>query len=194
MNRRDFLSRGLAMGLCPGMLLSMASSEASGATAGPQVTKELDEATRNALAEKEFVHNWLTDLMEGIHEELAPATQRRVMAAAGRGCYDRHPWKQEIVRDAGSRVDGLIVAMSKYFEVWREGDYLHVRYGEKNDSCYCPAARNRAPLPNDPHCECTRAMHQKLIEEALHKPVRVEIVSSVRRGGPTCHFMVDLRG
>jgi len=37
-------------------------------------------------------------------------------------------------------------------------------------------------------CECTRATRQTIFEAALERPVKVEIVESLRRGGRTCHF------
>jgi hypothetical protein len=57
---------------------------------------------------------------------------------------------------------------------------------------YCPAARFHPARPHDLHCECTRATHQAVFETALERPVKVEIVESLRRGGKTCHFVATL--
>jgi len=86
----------------------------------------------------------------------------------------------------------LMTALDANFEVWRDGDIVHVRYGKVSKGCYCPAAKYRPAKPNDIHCYCSRASHQAVWETALGRPVRVELVESVRRGGRTCHFAVHL--
>ena len=85
-------------------------------------------------------------------------------------------------------VDRLVAAYKKNFEVWRDGAVVHIRYGAVNKQCYCPAARYHPVKPHDMHCECTRATHQTMFETALGRPIQVEIVESLRRGGTTCHF------
>ena len=89
-------------------------------------------------------------------------------------------------------VDRLIAALQKNFNVQREGNVVHIRYGLVSKGCYCPAAKYREPRPNDPHCFCTRGTHQTVWETALGRPVRVDIAETVRRGGKTCHFVVTL--
>ena len=83
-------------------------------------------------------------------------------------------------------------AYKKNFEVWREEGTVHVRYGAVNKQCYCPAARYHPVKPHDLHCECTRATHQTVFETALGRPIRVEVVESLRRGGKTCHFVAHV--
>ena len=58
--------------------------------------------------------------------------------------------------------------------------------------CYCPVVRDRPAKPSDLHCECTRATHQSIFEAALGRPVPVEVVETLRRGGKTCHFVARL--
>jgi len=84
------------------------------------------------------------------------------------------------------------VAYQVNFEAWRENDLLHIRYGKVSKGCYCPAARHRPPQAGDLHCECTRATHQAVCETALGRPLHVNILETVRRGGQTCHFVVHV--
>jgi len=76
--------------------------------------------------------------------------------------------------------------------VWRKGDLVHIRYGAVSKQCYCPATRFHPAKPGDIHCECTRASHQTIFETALARPVRVNIVESLRRAGATRHFVADI--
>ncbi len=87
--------------------------------------------------------------------------------------------------DAGK----LIEAYRKNFNTQRDGDLVHIRY---DDHCFCPAARNRPARPNDLHCECTRATHQTVFETALGRPIKVELLETIRRGGQTCHLVAHL--
>jgi len=116
--------------------------------------------------EKEFTKNWMEDLFDSMYQELDEPARVKVMAGCGRGCFRRFQFKQ--------------------------GDLVHVRYGAVNKQCYCPAARYHPVRPHDMHCECTRATHQTVFETALGRPIKVEIVDSLRRGGPTCHFVAHV--
>jgi hypothetical protein len=174
MNRKEFFATAGA-GCCALALFGGAHAEPS----------EADQ-------EKEFVKNWLTDLFEALDTELDQPTKVKVMAGCGVGCFRRHSFKTDIARLGKGNIDNLIAAYKKNFEVWREGDQVHVRYGAISKQCYCPAARYHPVRPNDMHCECTRATHQAVFETALERPIRVEVVESLRRGGKTCHFVATV--
>jgi hypothetical protein len=111
------------------------------------------------------------------------------MAGTGKGCFRRHSFKTDIARDGKGDLDKLLAAMKRNFEVWREGDVVHIRFGKEVKQCFCPVARLHPARPHDMHCECTRATQQAIFETALERPVKVEIVESVRRGDKTCHFI-----
>ncbi len=177
MDRKQFL------GCCA---LAVLDSSAAGQSTAPSA--QSSEADR----EKEFVKNWLTDLFDTIDTELDEATKVRLMAGCGKGCFRRFQFKQDIARLGSGSVEKLLEAYKKNFEVWQEGGKVHVRYGAVVRQCFCPAARYHPAKPHDIHCECTRATHQAIFETALGRPVRVEILESVRRGGKTCHFVATV--
>ena len=146
-----------------------------------------------AQMEKDFIQNWLADLLDTIDQELDEATKIRLIEGCGRGCFNRHKFKQDLADDGKGDVDKLIQSMSRNFEIWREGENLvHIRYGEVSSGCYCPVLRNRPAIPNDPHCNCTKATHQSIFERALGRKFQIDILETVRRGGKTCHFLVHL--
>jgi len=178
MDRKEFFATSLkgTLGCCA---LALFDGTASAQTVTPS------EADR----EKEFVTNWMTDLFDTMDAELDEKTKVRLIAGCGRGCFRRFQFKQDIARLGKGSVESLLEAYKKNFEVWREGGLVHIRYGAVNKQCYCPAARYHPAKPHDMHCECTRATHQTIFETALGRPIRVEIVESLRRGGTTCHFV-----
>ncbi len=140
-----------------------------------------------------FIQNWVTDLMATIDSEVDEATKVKLLSGCGRACFQRFQFKQDIAAKGKGSVDKLVEALKQNFEAWRDGDTVHVRYGAVNKyGCYCPAANYRPGKPNDIHCYCTRATHQAIWEAALGHPVRIDILQTVRRGDPTCHFLVHL--
>ena len=186
MNRKQFLDRAARLGFCSSVALAL-RGEASASAEASQAS-ELD-ALR---AERDFIVNWLTDLLEAIEARLDDGTKRLLMAGCGKGCYDRHQFKRDLAAKGKGSLDRLTEAYRSSFEVWRQGDLFHIRYGEISKGCFCPVAKAIPPRPDDIHCECTRATHQAIFEAALGRPFEVEIVESVRRGGRTCHFTVRL--
>ncbi len=180
MDRKEFFAASLKGGAgCCALALFGAQ---------PSVAAEPSEADR----EKTFVKNWMEDLFDTMYAELDEKTRVKVMAGCGQGCFRRFQFKQEIARLGDGSVDKLLEAYKRNFEVWREDNLVHIRYGATNKQCYCPAARYHPVRPHDMHCECTRATHQTIFETALHRHVNVRIVESLRRGGVTCHFVAEV--
>ena len=187
MNRKDFFRGSLALGACAGcFLMPSVTAKASGAV------PEDDEKYKNLLQEKEFIQNWLTDLISTIETDLDEPTRVKLLAGCGRGCFNRHKFKSDIAEKGKGDVDKLIEAYRANFEAWKEGNTVHIRFGEVSPGCYCPAAKFRPAKPNDLHCECTRATHQTIFETALGRPIDVKILESVRRGNKTCHFLATV--
>lgn len=186
MERREYLKRIVQYGGCIGCLplMSFHPDESS-------VQAQSDDFLK-LKGEKEFIQNWLTDLMDTIDKELDESAKQKLMAGCGKGCFDRHKFKQDIAAQGKGNIDRLIEAYSKNFEIWKDGKAIHIRYGETSKGCYCPAARYRPAKSNDLHCECTRNTHKTIFETALGKPVNIIILETVRRGGKTCHFMVEV--
>lgn len=180
MQRNEFIQYLVGLGACPLMLAS------ASANAGPAGLKNADSA-----AEPTFIENWLSDLLNTMDKTLDRETQEKLLAGCGRGCFDRHAFKRDIAAKGKGDIDELLKAYHEFFEAWIEDDKFHVRFGETSSRCYCPVVQNIKPKPNDIHCECTRATQQAILETALGKPVKMEIVETLRRGGKTCHFVAD---
>jgi hypothetical protein len=185
MNRSEFLrsTGSIACASCATLVF--------GADADPAATvTPVDETLKRAQAENQFKNNWLDDLFATIDAEVDPAVQLRLMQGCGRGCFNRHKFKQDIAADGRGDVDKLLTAYKRNFNIERVGGLVHIRYG--GGKCFCPAARNRPGRPNDLHCECTRFTHEAIFETALGRHIPVELVETVRRGGSNCHLVAHL--
>jgi hypothetical protein len=187
MDRRDYLRKALSMGICSGSLFMTDFGKLQAAV----VANPDDELTRLKM-EKEFVQNWLSDLLDTMEKELDVETRAKLIGGCGQGCFNRHQFKKDIAIKGAGSLDKLMEAYKQNFEIWKDGETVHIRFGEVSPGCYCPAARYREPKPNDMHCECTRATHQAIFETALGRPFKIDILESVRRGNKICHFLVHL--
>lgn len=172
------------MGVCPFVITQLSNDDIIAA----DLPK--DDDLKQAQQKKQFIENWLSDLLESMEQNLDREALEKIVGQCGVGCYSRHQFKKDIALTSNGNLDKLIENYSRNFEVWKEGSTVHIRYGEISKQCYCPAASYRTPKPNDIHCECTRNTHKTIFETALGKPVRVDIAESLRRGGQTCHFIV----
>lgn len=188
MNRKEFFKGSLVLGACAGCFLMPTNALA----VSPITASEEDEKYKTLLQEKEFIQNWLSDLIDTIDTKFDQETKVKLMAGCGRGCFNRFKFKQDIAEKGKGDLNKLINAYKNNFEVWKDGDKVHVRYGEVSSKCYCPAADYRQAKPNDIHCECTRATHQAIFETALGRPIDVKILESLRRGNKTCHFVATI--
>lgn len=185
-NRKEFLTAGWQMGCCAVAAL------AGGGTASAGEPQQAAAPTPPADPEKQFIQDWLSDLMNQVDVTLDESTKSRLLAGCGRACFERFAFKRAWAKDGQGDVDKLIAALQHNFNVQREGRQVHIRYGLVSKGCYCPAAKYRPARPNDAHCYCTRGTHQAVWETALGRPVQVDIAETVRRGGKTCHFVVTL--
>lgn len=185
MNRKEFFAASAKVGAGCCALALFGAAKADSPPLKP-------EDPNYVPPEKEWVTGWLNDLFTGLDAELDQETKVKVMAYCGRGCVTRYGFKQDIIRRGKNSLENLLAAYQKNFEIWREGDVVHLRYGTGPRECSCKAAAYHDVRPQDLHCECTRATHQFVFEQALGRPVKMDIVESVRRGGKTCHFIAHI--
>lgn len=188
MDRKQFFCRTLELGFGACGLAALDAVVTGGAEAAPQAPDPLAQARQEA----DFVRHWVADLLDTMDEQLPREARVRLIEGCGRGCFRRHEFKRAIAEQGKGDVEKLVAAYRKNFEVWRDGQDVHVRYGEASSRCYCPVVKDRPAKADDLHCECTRSTHQSIFETALGRPIRVEILQSLRRGGRTCHFVAHL--
>ena len=115
MNRKEFFRSSLAAGACAGCFLMPVASVVAAETPQPE-----DEKYRQLLQEKEFIQNWLSDLLDSIDENLDEPSKQFLLAGCGKGCFNRHQFKRDIAEQGKGDVDKLIATYKKNFEVWKE--------------------------------------------------------------------------
>jgi hypothetical protein len=186
MDRKNFALRLGMLGVCPLMINKLTANGIS------PLVQDQDEKYKIIQSQKQFIENWLSDLLDSMEKHTDRLTREKIVGGCGIRCFERHQFKKDIATAGRGDLDKLIEAYKENFEIWKEDDKVHIRYGEVSGQCYCPAANYRQAKPDDIHCECTRNTHKAVFETALGKPFRVEVAESLRRGGKTCHFIVYL--
>ncbi len=187
MDRREHLEKLLALGCCACMM------PVSDLIADDMKTDATQSDEFKMLkARNEFVQNWLSDLLDSMEKVVDKETCVRIIEGCGVACFKKHKFKTDIAEKGRNNLAELLKAYSENFEIWRDGDVVHIRYGQVSKYCYCSAANYRPAKKHDLHCECTRMTHQSIFETALGRPFKVEILESLRRGGVTCHFAVSV--
>lgn len=125
MNRKDFFCSSLSASVCAGCFLLPASSVIASVS-----SLNVDEKYLQLLQEKEFIQNWLSDLISTIEYELDESTRLNLLAGRGQGCFHRFKFKSDIAEKGKGDLNKLIEAYRTNFEVWKEGNAIHIRYGE----------------------------------------------------------------
>jgi len=140
MNRRNCLKKSIAAGagLCTASLFLMSFDKKD-----PQSNPEPSDEIEQLKQQKEFIQNWLQDLLDTMDKELDLATKVKLIEGCGRGCFNRFKFKQDIAAKGTNSLENLIEAYKQNFEIWKDGDLVHIRYGETSAQCYCPAANYR---------------------------------------------------
>ena len=188
MNRKEFLKKSMWLGISSGALVVLNQSGGQLQAAAPS-----EEDVTRLKGDKQFVENWLTDLLNTIGEELDEKTTVKLIEGCGRGCYQRHEFKRNLAKEGKGDLEKLLAAYRKIFgSVEREGNVVHIRFNSRQHGCYCPVLRERPSKINALHCHCHKGTHEAIFEAALGRPYKAEIVASVRRGDEQCHFKISL--
>lgn len=189
MNRKEFLRRSVQAGLGSSAIVTL-----EGKSAPPAVQATPADELERVRREKEFIQNWLTDLLETASNELDASTQLKLIEGCGRGCYRRHSFKHDLVRDGKGNLENLMEALKRIAGpdgVWRDGGRVHLIYRSPDNSCYCPANRDPAAKTYALQCHCSCTSVRTIFEQALGSTVEVELLESFRRGDARCHFVIS---
>jgi hypothetical protein len=185
-DRAEFLGRaGCGCGLA--LLFGMARSRAAAAE---------DGTCEKAV---EFSKHWVADMMDQMDSQLDPSTRERVMEACGRACFreshqetspptaavDLNAWLAGVQNEVGAE------------NLYREGDTVHFKYVANprglrvaDGYCLCPIVEDGPRTLSPTYCHCSVGYVSELFARGSGRPVKVELLDSLRRGGKECHFVV----
>lgn len=137
------------------------------------------------------VRQFLSDFLREEENHLDRATLVKLMQQRGRACCRNLKFRQDLIDQSGGDLDKLVELMGKIVgpaNCTRSGNTVTLVYPVTE--CVCGWSPKRAPVAEDPYCECSAENNRMLFETVAGKPVRAKVLSSPRRGGVHCTFQL----
>ncbi|MDD4050654.1 MAG: DUF6144 family protein [candidate division Zixibacteria bacterium] len=204
MNRKEFLTNvgKVCMGTCAcavvGGLSAVYAQENQPSTPPPSPPPQKSRSDTRI----EFAEGWVKRFFAVFDENLDPATRMKVMMANGRSCY--LTWiaetNQQIKPVTLERLKEWIASKGNDGSYRIDGNTIYFQYmsaaetgqASTENACLCPLVETKPAGLSPTYCYCSvgyvKAMHEKL----LNRPVDVELVDSVLRGGKRCQFKITV--
>lgn len=179
MERKSFLQLGCRCGV--GAVASMLLAPAVMAEGVPAVHGCLPQQDPELATQ---LHAWIVDLLAAMDADLDAPTRARILQACGRA---------EALR-------GAPVPPPPTVTLEQLATRLRVRLGEENvrlagnrlevayPRCECPLVGPAPERLSDTWCECARGYMTAMMSGRLGRPVQVELLEAIKRGGQRCRW------
>lgn len=182
-----------------GQTSSPKAAQTMSAAKAPAESKPGDTTTERAAKRLEFVDGWVRRFFEAMDRTLDEAARERLMTANGRACFAAYagPPKTKPGPDALDKFKKMIAEKGKDRGYSINGNVISYEFvgsaetGQASPEavCLCPTAEAQKPGTISPsYCLCSVGYVKEMHERALGRPVEVELVDSVLRGGKGCKF------
>lgn len=212
MERKQFLGRSLRLaagiGLgCPCLGRADETAAAAGpqpsapATAGPCPRTAGDYAHATTFEQRaEFGKTWAARFLRVMDERLDETTRQGLMEANGRACAMGGYGPPDPAKQVG--VDDFVAGLAQHVgseNARREGDVVYFNYKGNpaglrvaDGYCLCPLVEDGPADLSPTFCHCSVGYVAYMFERNIGRPVRVELLESLRSGGKACRFAVHV--
>lgn len=216
-NRKEFISvlSKLGAGTCMCAAAGELGATFGGQTSSsepaqtPPSTKEIDrtkpgdKTVERAAKRMEFGDGWVKRFFDAVDQTLDEPTRKRLMTANGKACFSayagpstRQPrpdeferfteWIRQKGKDKGYSIEGKVIS----FEFLGSAE---TGKASPEGLCLCPLAEAQTAGKISPtYCLCSVGYVKEMHERMLGRPVEVELVDSVLRGGKRCKFRMTV--
>lgn len=149
-----------------------------------------------------FAEGWIKKFMDAVDSTLDKDTRKRLMMANGKACYlawiaetkqQIQPitleqftnWIKTRCTDGSYRVEGNAI-LFQYMSAAETGQ------AAAEGACLCPMVENKPQGLSSTYCDCSVGYVKVMHEMLLNRPVEVELVDSVLKGGKRCKFKLTV--
>jgi predicted hydrocarbon binding protein len=183
MKRKEFLKKAFQAGLASTSLLHFERRTMMAKSQGKKPQRKPKDKNQA------FKEAWIVALMTNMDEQFDEKTRVKLMESCGRDCARRGSIRlAESARgDVGKLVQSLANILGKK-NCFMDNNVVHLGY----DKCYCELVAEGPERLSDTYCNCSRGWALEMFETAAQKPVKVEVLQTIKRGAPSCRFLVRL--
>lgn len=141
------------------------------------------------MNQKEFTQRWVKNLIDSMDAHLNEEAKIRVMEACGRACA-----RGGAIRAAKAcqgDLDKMLSTLKRWVgkeNVRKDEDVVYVVYTK----CFCHLVADGPPRLADTYCYCSHGWLKEMFETVVGKPVNVDLTESIKRGGQSCRFAIQL--
>ena len=166
-----------------------------------QGTKPGEKSLARAAKRMEFGDTWVRRFFDVMDKTLDADARRKLMLANGKACYEGYAgppklepggferfaqWVADKGKDHGYSIEGRVVAF-EFIGSAETGE------ASPESLCLCPMAEARKPGELSPtFCLCSLGYVKEMHERIIGRPIEVELVDSVLKGGKRCRFRMTL--
>jgi len=177
-DRKTFLKKASHMSLASSCMLFFKRTNAMA-----------DTDIEHARSEQKFKEDWIVALMANLEERLDYQTRCALMEACGRDCAKRGA--VTIAESCKSDVNKMVETLGRISQVEiTDGNDNSFKVSYKK--CFCElVSKGPERLPST-YCECSRGWLLQMFETAAQKPVAVEVIQTIKRGGTSCDFLIQI--
>ncbi len=180
MDRKDFFKKACLAGVCfcgfsniPGMANDNASTVQE-----PNLQLNQD---------------WLSALISNLNQEIEEDQLRRIIKKSSATHFND--------LNMSTLLSDYIGDLEKFIKYLESSWGWKVSYNkttgtiiadENKDSCVCPVLEHRKGLDTSAICYCSEGFAEKMFSVVTGVPVKARVISSIRRGGKSCRYKIDL--
>ncbi len=176
MDRKDFLRASLGL--------------AAGATTARAEEPQTPQSPLTPCEERSgFANVWIKRFMDNLDAHVDEPKRIALLETRGRACARRDSIKA--AQKCEGDIDKLMATMGGWLgaeNAKREGNVVHVTYPK----CLCPMAAEVTEKISGSYCHCSVGWLKEMYETVVGKPVKVEALETIKRGGTACRFTIHL--
>ena len=201
MNRKESLA---SMGLCGMGGCTCVLGRSAASLFAQETKKETPQQAKKPRSQEriDFAEKWVTRFFDVFDANLDPETRKKIMMANGRVCFldwiketgqqikpvsleQFAAWVKSNVKDDTYRVDGSTIYM-QYTSAAETGQ------PSREGACLCPFVESKPAGLSPTYCLCSVGYVKVMHEMRLGRPVEVELLDAVLKGGKRCRFKITV--
>jgi hypothetical protein len=183
LKRKEFIKKTMGLGLGSGSMLLLGGTRAMVKSASQKSGSQSKDRSQK------FKEAWVTTLMKNLDGQFDEKTRARLMEACGRDCARRGSIK--MAEACEGNIAKLVKSLAKILgdeNCSIKDNVIHLGY----DKCYCELVADGPERLSDTYCNCSKGWVLEMFETAARRPVKVEVLQTIKRGAASCRFLIRL--